>query len=157
MVSRYQHSAGPREGTQNLPMLLRSPWSHRDEKAVPVMLLKSKWSSLFRNSHFQLPFVSMEGSSEQGSWRGLDLGRNLVWAPEGALVWSRAVTCPLQLWWGQDRKITFHLRTKGPLEGDGGGGCLLGLREKWRSGPSAKRVERGDATRRLVCPEAILI
>lgn len=61
----------------------------------------------------------MEGSSEQGSWRGLDLGRNLVWAPKGVPIRSHAVTYPLQLWWGQDRKITFHLRTKGPLEGDG--------------------------------------
>lgn len=119
VVSRYQHSAGPREGTQNSSMLLGSPWGRRDEKAVPMMLLKSKWSSLFRNSHFRLPFVSMEGSSEQGSWRGLDLGRNLVWAPKGVPIRSHAVTYPLQLWWGQDRKITFHLRTKGPLEGDG--------------------------------------
>lgn len=58
-----------------------------------------------KQSLLWLPFVSMEGSSGQGSWRGVDLGRNLVWfSPAGAPVWSHALTCPLQPWWGQDRK-----------------------------------------------------
>lgn len=150
VVSRHQHSAGPLEGTQIPLMLLGLSWSCRDEKAVPRTLLKSKQSSLFKTVTF-MTFDSMEGSSGEGSRRGLDLGRNLVWfPPAGAPVWSHVVTCPLQPWWEQDRKITFHVRTKGPSEGDWGGG-LLCLGEKWTSDPSAKWVERGARARRYVC------